>query len=394
MRLAFVFSWTNALNFHPRNALSVHFHDREARIAILKAFSALWNEAQLVEDKASHGRVSRVLRQDDVVLSVEIAHVQGGVKNKRAIREREGPLNNVKFVVNLSDHLFEDVFHGHQPEDAAKFVHDHGHANVAGAQLEKQFVGGLGLRHDEHFTQNAAQIEGRRREVFFEAAFAIKKDPYHVLDMNKAEDLVRRAAIDRDPRTLGCCENSHHLVQIGFHGKGVYVRPRHHYLPHLNLSKFHGAENKLFFTGSDQSALAGLLDLKLELFGRMRNTVHLRRSHAQGLHDRTRYSVEQMNGPVKSVQEPLKRHGNQQCHALGTGQAERFGNQFPDYNVQGAQEGKRAGERDGMSEENGVRSQTAGPNRLNHFRERGFAKRAERQAGKRDAKLHARNDAV
>jgi len=80
--------------------------------------------------------------------------------------------------------------------------------------------------------------------------FAIEKDPYHVLDMYEAEDVVWRAAVNRDPRTLGCCENSHHFVQVGFHGKRVYVRPRHHNLPHLDLREFHGAQNEFFFAGA------------------------------------------------------------------------------------------------------------------------------------------------
>src|SRR5882762_8400852 len=114
----------------------------------------------------------------------------------KAASKISAPSANVKFVVNLADHLFEDILHGRQPEDAAKFVHHQGHADVVGAQLEKQFAGGFGLGHDEHFAQNAAQIKRWRRQVFLETAFAIEKDPYHVLDMNKAEDVVRRGAID------------------------------------------------------------------------------------------------------------------------------------------------------------------------------------------------------
>src|SRR6267378_1919255 len=82
-------------HLHPGNTLAVHFHDREARIAILKAFSPLWNEAQLVQDETTHGRVSRILRQGDVVLHVQVAHIERGVKNQRAIRERKGPLGNI-----------------------------------------------------------------------------------------------------------------------------------------------------------------------------------------------------------------------------------------------------------------------------------------------------------
>ncbi len=62
--------------------------------------------------------------------------------------------------------------------------------------------------------------------------------------------------------------------------------------------------------------------------------------------------------------------------------------------MQSAQESECACQRDSMGEECRVRSQTSGPNRLNHFRKRRFAKRANRQAGEGNAELHARNDAM
>jgi len=92
----------------------------------------------------------------------------------------------------------------------------------------------------------------------------------------------------------------------------------------------------------------------------MRNTVNLRGSNSQGLHNRARYTVEQMDGPAKSAQEPAEGHRHQQCHALGTGQADGLGNQFPDDYVQRAEESKCAGECDGMGNERGVGSKVAG----------------------------------
>src|SRR6266481_2231227 len=116
-RFSLIFSGTNALNLDAGDALTVHFHDREAKIAVLEAFAALGNEAQLVENETTHGGVSRVFRQSDVVLRVEITHIERGVKDQGSIRESERALDNVKFVVNLSHHLFEDVFDGDQPDE-------------------------------------------------------------------------------------------------------------------------------------------------------------------------------------------------------------------------------------------------------------------------------------
>src|SRR6266568_8981504 len=97
-RFTLIFSGTNALNLHAGDALTVHFHDREAEIAVLEAFAALGNKPQLIKDKATDSGVSRVLRQSDIVLRVEVAHVQRSVEDQGSIRKREGALDNVKFV--------------------------------------------------------------------------------------------------------------------------------------------------------------------------------------------------------------------------------------------------------------------------------------------------------
>ena len=80
---------------------------------------------------------------------------------------------------------------------------------------------------------------------------------------------------------------------------------------------------------------------------------------------------------MKSAQEPAEGHGHQQGHALGAGQADGLGNQFPDNYVQCAEEGKCAGECDGMGEERGVRPKSGGPNGLKYFCKRGFSERTD-----------------
>src|SRR5260370_11417553 len=157
--LVFIFGGADALNLDAGNAFSVHFDDRETKIAVLEAFAALGNKTQLVEYETAHSGVSGIFGQGDVVLRVEIAHIQGCVKNQRTIRQRERAFDNVKFIVNLSHHLFEDLLDGDEAEDAAEFVHHQSHADVTRAQLEEQLAGRLSLGHNEHFAQAAAEIE-------------------------------------------------------------------------------------------------------------------------------------------------------------------------------------------------------------------------------------------
>src|SRR5260370_42307173 len=103
-------------------------------MAVLEALAAFGNEPQLVEDETAHGGVSRALRQSNVVLHVEIAHIQCGVEDQSAVRKSKRLLDNVKFVVNLSHHLLKDVFDGDYAQQAAECVHDEGHAWWTGAQ--------------------------------------------------------------------------------------------------------------------------------------------------------------------------------------------------------------------------------------------------------------------
>src|SRR5882672_485379 len=105
---------TGALNFHAGDALAVHLDDAKAKVAILKAFAAARNKAELVENETAYGRVGGIFGKRDVVLGIEIADIQSSVEDNSAIRKREWALDNVELVVNFSDDLFEDVFQGNQ----------------------------------------------------------------------------------------------------------------------------------------------------------------------------------------------------------------------------------------------------------------------------------------
>src|SRR2546427_10667038 len=98
-------------------------------------------------------------------------------------------------------------------------------------EFRQQLACRLRLRHDEDFAKDASQIERRWRLIFCQATFTIEKNPYHVLNMYKAENLVLAASVNGNARALRRCKSAHHLVQIGFHGKRMHIRPRHHNLP-------------------------------------------------------------------------------------------------------------------------------------------------------------------
>ena len=133
--------------------------DGEAIVGVVEAFAATGDETKLGEDEAAESGVGGVVGELDGVLRGEVADVERGVKDDRAVGESLGALDDVKFVVNLADHLLEDVFDGDEAEDAAELVHDHGQTDTARTKLEKELAGELALGDDEDFAKDAAEAE-------------------------------------------------------------------------------------------------------------------------------------------------------------------------------------------------------------------------------------------
>ena len=97
----------------------------------------------------------------------------------------------------------------------------------------------------------------------------------------------------------------------------MHVRTRHHDFADLDLRQFDGAENEFFLAGGEQPTLARLLDLDLQLLGRVRDAVRWRNGDPQSFHDGAGDAVEQTDKPAKGVEKPAKRHSHEQGHAFG-----------------------------------------------------------------------------
>src|SRR3984893_11065713 len=152
----------NTLDLNACHTLAVHFRNSKTPAAVFESLASFGNKSQLRQNESSYRGISWVFRQRNVVLRVQIAHIQRGIENNRAIRQCQRLLDYVKFVMNLTHHLFENVLQGNQSKNAAKFVYDHGHPDMACTKLGEQFAGRFGLRHDQYFSQHPPQIERRR----------------------------------------------------------------------------------------------------------------------------------------------------------------------------------------------------------------------------------------
>jgi hypothetical protein len=74
-----------ALNFDASDATAVHFDDGKAIAIKFEGFAATRDETELGHDETADGGVGGILGKHDVVLGVEVADVESGVEDDRAI---------------------------------------------------------------------------------------------------------------------------------------------------------------------------------------------------------------------------------------------------------------------------------------------------------------------
>src|SRR6266853_641314 len=120
--------------------------------------------------------------------------------------------------------------------------------------------------------QHAPQVELRRGPALFAAPLPVEQHPYDILDMNVAQHMIARAFKDRQSRPLRGDEHAHDVVERSVGSDRMHVGPWHHQLTGLHAIELNRAKNELLFFWTEQPAFARLLDLNLQLLGR----VHLR----------------------------------------------------------------------------------------------------------------------
>src|SRR5713226_7925550 len=106
--------------------MALHLQNREPIPAEIKALTATRNEPEPGENEPAERGVSGIFREPDFVLRLKVAKTYGPVENDGGLRSGAnylGRVDDIKFIVNLADHLLEHVLQRNQAEDAAKFVH-------------------------------------------------------------------------------------------------------------------------------------------------------------------------------------------------------------------------------------------------------------------------------
>lgn len=380
--------------FHAGDTAAIHFHHGEAMAFGLEAFAAARNETQVSQDETANGFVTGIIWQDDVVARGEIADFQGSVENHGAVGKRKRALDDIEFIVNFADHLLEDIFERCKAKDAAEFVDNHSQASATRAEFDEQIAGGFCFGDNEDIAQERPKVKLGWRQAFFRAASAVKQDPDEVFDVDEAEDVVERAFKDGNAGALGDADHRHGFLERSRDGEGVNIRPRNHDFAHLNLAELHRRLDEFDFAGADEAAFASLLNQHLELFNGANQGMAGRRGDTEETDKLRGDEIEGIDGPAKGVQEPFERASNDESNAFGTGQTERFGNQFTEDDFEASEKGEGDDQRDAMSGDRGPRTRDIRDERAEDVRERDFTDIAEEQADDGDSNLNSRDHTI
>ena len=370
----------------------IHFHHRKTKSVRLETFSAPRNKSQPVQHESPNGLVRRILRHHDVVPRLQFPNFDRRVKNHSAIRQIQRPLHHVELIMNFTDHLLQNIFQGRQPQNTAKFIHDHRQPRTSRPEFPEQFAHRLRFRDNQHVAQNAPQAKLRQRLPILRTPRALQQNPNHVLDVHESQNLIERIFIHGNPRALGRREHGHGVVQIGAGRQRMHIRPRDHHFAHLHLPQFHRRLNKFHFGRRQQSAVPRLLHHHLQLFGRPHQSVAVRRHHPQRQNDFFRETIEQIDGPAKRIQKPLKRAGNQQRHPLGPRQAQTLRHQFAQHHLQNRQQPKGHHQRNRVRRQRRPRTRNRQQQRAQHFRQGHFPEIPQRQTRQGNSHLHSGHD--
>ena len=98
--------------------------------------------------------------------------------------------------------LLQHVFHRQHAHDGAEFVHHHGHVRAALAELLQHLRQRLGLRHHQVAAQQPADAKSAAGAAAADGLAALLPNRQQVFVMQNADDLFRRAFVNRQARML------------------------------------------------------------------------------------------------------------------------------------------------------------------------------------------------
>ncbi len=183
------------------------------------------NAAGEREHQAAHGLdlgLVLLLRQQRADMPLELLHRHARVEVEAAVGAGEHlwGIGLVMLVGDVAHDFLDDVLDGHQPVDAAVLVDHQRHVHPRGAHLAQQVEHGLRRRHEQRLAEQVLDREGGGAGAGGE----------QVADMDHADDVIERLAVDRHSRVPLALEQAGELVEIQRGGGGDDVGARHHHV--------------------------------------------------------------------------------------------------------------------------------------------------------------------
>ncbi len=158
-------------------------------------------------------------------------------------------------VLDLAHDLLDQVLDGQKPVGAAELVDYQRHVGARAAHVEQHVEHRQGRRHEHHTAQYVAQIEFLRGAPVGQ----------HILDVDHADHVVERLAIDGIARMSLGLDQPHNFVERRVGGDGADIDPRHHDVGHVLVAQLQdiGQEDALVFADR-RVALGRLFDQFLD----------------------------------------------------------------------------------------------------------------------------------
>ena len=114
-------------------------------------------------------------------------------------------------VINLANHSLDQIFERDQTICAAKFVNHQGHMDPRGLHFQHQGCGAHGGWHIQDLAAQAVQD----RLACLRPLGLIGQKLEHVLNVNHANRIIQRVAIDRHARMACLDKGFQHLIKLG-----------------------------------------------------------------------------------------------------------------------------------------------------------------------------------
>ena len=168
-------------------------------------------------------------------------------------------------VADLADDGLDDVLDGHETVGATVFVDDQRHLDVGGLHLLQQVGSRHGGRHEQqradeaggferHRQVGAAEIDGPvGRQVVGAGRRTVTGDVAdQILDVDHADGIVQRLAVDRHARMAGILEGAQQIDERDRHLDGGDVGARHHDVGDARFAQAQNVADEPTFLGRER----------------------------------------------------------------------------------------------------------------------------------------------